>query len=79
MPTADYRVFRNAEHAITFLTDREESPVVVKADGLAAGKGVVVCSNRAAAIDAVERIARRRSSARRAIRSSSKNGSTARR
>jgi phosphoribosylamine--glycine ligase len=58
VPTADYRVFRTAEHATTFLTDREEAPVVVKADGLAAGKGVVVCPNRAAAIDAVNRIAR---------------------
>ena len=58
VPTADYRVFRTAEHAITFLTDREEAPVVVKADGLAAGKGVGVCANRAAAIDAVNRIAK---------------------
>ena len=60
VPTADYRVFRNADHAITFLTDREDVPVVVKADGLAAGKGVVVCSNRAAAIEAVNRIARQK-------------------
>ena len=58
VPTADYRVFRNPEHAITFLTDREEAPVVVKADGLAAGKGVVVCPGRVMAIDAVNRIAR---------------------
>ncbi len=58
VPTGDYRVFRNADHAITYLTDREEAPVVVKADGLAAGKGVVVCSTRAMAIDAVNRIAR---------------------
>lgn len=58
VPTADYQVFRNHESAITFLRDREDVPVVVKADGLAAGKGVVVCGNRAEAIEAVNRIAR---------------------
>ncbi len=58
VPTADYQVFRNADHASMFLTNREDVPVVVKADGLAAGKGVFVCSNRAEAIDAVQRIGR---------------------
>lgn len=60
VPTADYRVFRTAESAITYLKDREDVPVVVKADGLAAGKGVMVCSNRGEAIDAVNRIAKQR-------------------
>jgi phosphoribosylamine--glycine ligase len=55
--TADYRVFRDARAAVTFLTDRDDNPVVVKADGLAAGKGVVVCDNREQALEAVERIA----------------------
>ena len=58
VPTADYQVFRNADDAITFLKDREDVPVVVKADGLAAGKGVFVCATRAEAIEAVERIGR---------------------
>jgi len=57
VPTADYQVFRNAERAITYLTDREDVPVVVKADGLAAGKGVFVCAGRADAIAAVETLA----------------------
>jgi phosphoribosylamine--glycine ligase len=57
VPTADYRVFRDARAAITFLKDRDDTPVVVKADGLAAGKGVVVCDNREQALAAVERIA----------------------
>ena len=57
VPTADYRVFKQADRALTYLRDREDVPVVVKADGLAAGKGVVVCANRAEALDAVERIA----------------------
>lgn len=56
VPTAEYRAFRNGESAITYLTDREDVPVVVKADGLASGKGVVVCDNRAQAIAAVKRI-----------------------
>jgi phosphoribosylamine---glycine ligase len=55
--TADYRVFRDAKAAITYLKDREDTPVVVKADGLAAGKGVIVCDNREQALAAVERMA----------------------
>jgi phosphoribosylamine--glycine ligase len=57
VPSADYRVFRDAKAASTYLKDRDDIPVVVKADGLAAGKGVVVCDNREQALEAVERIA----------------------
>jgi phosphoribosylamine---glycine ligase len=57
VPTADYRVFRDGDSALKFLADREDVPVVVKADGLASGKGVMVCACRAEAIAAVERIA----------------------
>jgi phosphoribosylamine--glycine ligase len=60
VPTADYQVFRTADHATTFLKDREDVPVVVKADGLAAGKGVFVCPTRAEASEAVKRIGRNR-------------------
>ncbi|MEX0586503.1 MAG: phosphoribosylamine--glycine ligase [Pirellulales bacterium] len=55
--TADYRVFQNAKAAVTYLKDRDDVPVVVKADGLAAGKGVIVCDNREQALAAVDRIA----------------------
>jgi phosphoribosylamine--glycine ligase len=58
VPTADYQVFRDAESALTYLSDRENVPVVVKADGLAAGKGVVVCDRREEAVEAVRRIAK---------------------
>ena len=58
VPTADYRAFRSADRATTFLKERDDVPVVVKADGLAAGKGVIVCSGRAEALEAVDRIAR---------------------
>jgi phosphoribosylamine--glycine ligase len=56
VPTADYRVFRSPDSAVTYLKDREDVPIVVKADGLAAGKGVFVCEGRAEAIDAVQQI-----------------------
>ncbi|MEX2168830.1 MAG: phosphoribosylamine--glycine ligase [Pirellulales bacterium] len=60
VPSADYRVFRDAASAATYLNEREEAPLVVKADGLASGKGVIVCRNRDQALAAVDRIASRR-------------------
>lgn len=60
VPTAEFQVFDRPEHAIHFLEQRNDVPVVVKADGLAAGKGVMVCDNRAQALEAVERIARQK-------------------
>ncbi len=63
VPTADFHVFDRAEIATRFIMERYPSEtdrvrVVVKADGLAAGKGVIVCSQRHEALDAIERIAR---------------------
>jgi phosphoribosylamine---glycine ligase len=55
VPTAEFRVFDHPEPARTYIETRDY-PVVVKADGLAAGKGVVVCKTGAEAIKAVERI-----------------------
>jgi phosphoribosylamine---glycine ligase len=60
VPTADYQSFSNTDEALKFLRDREDIPVVVKADGLAAGKGVFVCRNRDEALDAVDKIARQK-------------------
>src|SRR5690606_15895193 len=61
VPTADYRVFRDANSARRYIKDRfpEEHSVsiVVKADGLAAGKGVFVCSTHDEALEAIDRIA----------------------
>ncbi len=56
VPTSDFHTFSDANSAITFLKEREDIPIVVKADGLAAGKGVIVCENREQALEAVERI-----------------------
>jgi phosphoribosylamine---glycine ligase len=58
--TSEYRVFRDARAATTYLKGRDDMPIVVKADGIAAGKGVVVCDNREQALDAIDRIAIRR-------------------
>ena len=57
VPTAMYREFRSAARAREYLEAREDVPVVVKADGLAAGKGVFVCDDRAAALEAVRSLA----------------------
>jgi phosphoribosylamine--glycine ligase len=57
VPTAEHRAFRDAESAIFYLKQQEDRPWVVKADGLAAGKGVIVCETMEEAIDAVQRIA----------------------
>src|SRR6476469_311332 len=53
VPTADFRVFDRPEPARAYVQSRDY-PVVVKADGLAAGKGVVVCKDTLEAIKAVE-------------------------
>ncbi len=55
IPTAPFRIFSDANSADSFLQSRE-APVVVKADGLAAGKGVFVCSEIEEARRAVEKI-----------------------
>ncbi len=57
VPTAMFREFRSAARAREHLEAREDMPVVVKADGLASGKGVFVCDTRAEALAAVESLA----------------------
>ena len=59
VPTAEFGVFDDADEADRYL-DRIDAPVVVKADGLAAGKGVLVCASRGEARDAVAVIMRDR-------------------
>jgi phosphoribosylamine---glycine ligase len=53
IPTAAYRRFTDAAGAKAYIAARG-APIVVKADGLAAGKGVVVAATRAEADDAVD-------------------------
>ena len=54
--TAIYEIFDNSEKAINFLKEYKEFPVVIKASGLAAGKGVIIAQNLKEAIKAVEDI-----------------------
>lgn len=56
IPTAEGRTFTTADDALRFVQEREDAAHVVKADGLAQGKGVIVCSNKGEAIDAIQRI-----------------------
>lgn len=55
IPTAEYGTFTDYEEAADFVTSFGR-PVVVKADGLAAGKGVIVCNNTDEALDALKRV-----------------------
>ena len=55
IPTADYFVFDNADDALEHLKTAE-IPVVIKADGLALGKGVIIATTRDEALDAVRSI-----------------------
>ncbi|MFH1390160.1 MAG: phosphoribosylamine--glycine ligase [Candidatus Margulisiibacteriota bacterium] len=55
IPTAQSGTFRRLEEAIAYVKEMG-APIVVKADGLAAGKGVVVCRTETEAIDAVKLI-----------------------
>ena len=55
IPTAAYKEVNSYDEAVIAL-DSFDYPVVVKADGLAAGKGVVICENREEAISALKDI-----------------------
>ena len=55
IPTARYEVYTAAEPARAYLRETG-APIVIKADGLAAGKGVVVAMTEREALDAIDRI-----------------------
>lgn len=55
IPTAAYKEVNSYDEAVSTLSEFTY-PVVVKADGLAAGKGVVICEDKAQAIDALKDI-----------------------
>lgn len=55
IPTADYRVFEEPEAALAYLADAEY-PTVLKADGLALGKGVLIAQSREEACEAVSEL-----------------------
>ena len=55
IPTAEYEVFDNAEAALKYV-ESAPIPTVIKADGLALGKGVIIAMTREEALDAVKSI-----------------------
>ncbi len=56
IPTAQYEVFSDPAEAVAWIEKNNRFPIVVKADGLALGKGVLICSDLEAAKDAVKEI-----------------------
>lgn len=56
IPTAAYEVFDNAEDALNYLETKAAFPTVLKADGLALGKGVLICNTLEEAKDGVKEI-----------------------
>ena len=53
IPTAESEVFTNRDEAIKYIK-KNKLPIVIKADGLAAGKGVVIAQNEEEAITAID-------------------------
>lgn len=56
IPTADYEIFDNAEDVLDYIQKKNKFPVVIKADGLALGKGVLIASSMADAKLAVREL-----------------------
>lgn len=56
IPTAAYENFDDAEKALEYLRTKAEFPIVLKADGLALGKGVLICNDLKEAEDGVKEI-----------------------
>lgn len=54
IPTAFYEVFTDSESAIAYLKKQNSYPAVIKADGLALGKGVIIAQNEEEAVTAVK-------------------------
>ena len=56
IPTARYEVFEDPAEALRYIREQNRYPAVVKADGLALGKGVLICQNEQEAADGVKEI-----------------------
>ncbi len=56
IPTAEYKVFDKAQDAIDYITEKNEFPTVIKADGLALGKGVLIPETLEEAVAGVREI-----------------------
>ncbi len=56
IPTAQYEVFDDSQKAVEWVTSNSVAPCVVKADGLALGKGVLICPTTEDAVNAIKTI-----------------------
>ena len=56
IPTAQYENFDNSDAAIEYLNTKAKFPIVLKADGLALGKGVLICNTKEEALEGVKSI-----------------------
>ena len=56
IPTADFWEFTESDQAKAFLKEHDTYPIVLKADGLALGKGVLICNDEAEAMAGVDQI-----------------------
>ena len=56
IPTASHKVFQDSEEANSYLESLNSFPTVLKADGLAAGKGVYICQHKSEAVTALQDI-----------------------
>jgi len=55
IPTAEFGVYKNLNEAKKFL-ENNKYPIVIKADGLAAGKGVYICEDEISAVKAIKEV-----------------------
>ncbi len=56
IPTASYEVFDDPAKALSYIEEKNEYPVVIKADGLALGKGVIIAANHEEAKEGLHEI-----------------------
>ena len=56
IPTAEYEVFDDPRAAADYIREADRYPAVIKADGLALGKGVIIAQNQAEAMDALRHL-----------------------
>jgi len=59
VPTGVYKGFKSAKEAIKYV-HTIDPPFVIKADGLAAGKGVIICQSRSEGFDAIDKIMKKK-------------------
>lgn len=54
IPTAEYETFTDPDKAIAYIREKNSYPAVIKCDGLALGKGVIIAENEEQALNAVK-------------------------